>query len=256
MPDTLKLKNAAVYNTSVHKFMRGSITVNGGIITEISYEASESGEGIDLGGMYVLPGMVDIHTHGRAGCDFPKLSPEELDTVRRSYALAGTTTFMATIGSCPLEDAYGLISLLRSTPDKAGLACIGGMHFEGRYLSPKRKGAHHPSLLAPLDAEEIKAQLDYAHSEKEGEKPLVTHVTAAPELEGGREFIEAVISTGATFSVGHSDATYEEAMNAVNWGAVGFSHFFHCMSPIHHRETGCVGAGLLSDAYTELICDV
>jgi len=106
---TLKLTNALIYDTSAHEFRHGSLTVSDGIISEVNYGASENGTGTDLGGMRLVPGMVDIHTHGRSGYDMPYVNSDELDTVRASYAKAGTTTFMATIGSCPVDDTRRLI---------------------------------------------------------------------------------------------------------------------------------------------------
>jgi len=252
---TFKLTNALIYDTSAHEFRQGSLTVTDGVISEVNYGASENGTGIDLGGMRLVPGMVDIHTHGRSGYDMPYVNSDELDTVRASYAKAGTTTFMATIGSCPVDDTRRLIKTLRCAKPGKGLANVGGLHFEGRYINLNRKGAHHPSLIAPPDCDEIKELLALAHAKSDGETPLVTHVTAAPELEGGMEFLRTVIENGATFAIGHSDATYDEAIAAVNAGASSFSHLFNAMRPIHHRDMGTAGAGLLSDAYAELICD-
>ena len=112
-----------------------------------------------------------------------------------------------------------------------------------------------PKSKKVFDNKKVTDHHAITHAEADGETPLVTHVTAAPELEGGMDFLHTVIENGATFAIGHSDATYEEAIAAVNAGAVSFSHLFNAMRPIHHRDMGTAGAGLLSDAYAELICD-
>jgi len=129
------------------------------------------------------------------------------------------------------------------------MATIGGIHLEGRYLSLKRRGAHAEELLSPLDVKELEDFLNKM-------QPLPTHISAAVEQEGGEEFVRTAVALGATCGLAHSDATYDEAVKAVEWGVKSFTHTFNAMKPIHHREPGNITASLMTNsAYTEVICD-
>jgi N-acetylglucosamine-6-phosphate deacetylase len=239
------LKNINIYNTELKKFMHGEITVSDGIITNITADSEERS-----GDMYIIPGMVDIHTHGRAGFDFTHASSAEVERMCQSYASVGTTTVFATLATAPLNKYKEAIANIKTVAesDSINSAKIYGIHFEGRYLNPSRRGAHNENMLVPLVAEEIAELVDMA-------KPLKSRVTAAPELDGGEQFVKSATEHGAFVSIGHSDSTYDEAMRILEWGAVSFTHLFNAMKPIHHREPGTVGAALTSDAYVELICD-
>ncbi len=247
-------KGAMVYSCGSRCFVRADIHVEDGIITEISSAEwpREPGQvDIDCTGKYIIPGLVDIHSHGRGGYDFNAMhKDEEIETIRASYASVGTTTVMATLASATLDSLHESMELIGKHRDVTpGTATIAGTHLEGRYLSVKRRGAHAEALLAPLDADEL-ADLIGRMS------PLPVHVSAAVDLPGGEAFVKRATSLGATVGMVHSDATYAEAMEAVNWGISSFTHTFNAMRPIHHREPGNMVASLMCDsAYSELICD-
>ncbi len=204
-------------------------------------------EGIDCSGKYIIPGFVDVHTHGRTGYDFNYITPDALVKMRRSYAERGTTTIMATLASAPLKDLFVSIEILNNSEIEGGIATVEGVHFEGRYLNPACRGAHALELLAPLDADELTSLIDAVTLSR-------VHVSAALELASD-SFYSAAKKRGATLGMAHSDATYAEAMLAVEKGADSFTHTFNAMKKIHHREPGNISASLLSDAYTEIICD-
>lgn len=245
-------QNGLVYSTPHRSFVRADLLVENGTIVDKDYHASaaEDVQVIDCTGLYILPGLVDVHTHGRAGYDFNTADGAGCLAMRRSYALSGTTTVFATLASETPEHFHASFDAIRSNRTPLdGHAHIAGVHLEGRYLHPKRRGAHPERLLAPLDCEELREFLSEM-------QPSPMRVSAAVEMDGGAEFIKAALDAGAVVTLAHSNATYEEALSCVEMGVTGFTHTFNAMPPLHHREPGCIAASLLCDnAYSELICD-
>ncbi|MGM9625494.1 MAG: N-acetylglucosamine-6-phosphate deacetylase [Eubacteriales bacterium] len=239
------IKNARIYRTEQRDFITGSVVVEDGVIKAISGDAItgyENCEVVDAGGQYLVPGLVDAHTHGRIGYDFDSATAEQMKAMRDSYAADGTTTVFPTIASAPLGQ-------IETAIDNVKEAGFDGIHLEGRYLNEKRRGAHRADLLFPLDVSELNMLLDRM-------QPLNVHISCAAELEGGEAFVKTAIARGATVSLGHTDATYEQALDAMSWGVNAFTHTFNAMRPIHHREPGPVVTGLTTDgAYCEIIAD-
>jgi len=241
----------AVYDTASRQFVSADILTEDGIILDIS-EKSDSSDArvIDCTGQYILPGLVDVHTHGRAGYDFNSVDEDAVFRMRKSYAAAGTTTLMATLASDTPAGLEKSISVLNSQREVTpGTATLAGIHLEGRYLNPGKRGAHAEGLIAPLDAAELASFIRMM-------QPLPVHISAAVEMEGGEVFTAAAQAHGATVSLAHSNATYAQARRAVEMGVRSFTHTFNTMRPVHHREPGNAVAALLSDeAYAEFICD-
>ncbi len=241
---------ANVYNTDVRAFEKADILTDGSKIVYVGALTDRmcADEIVDCTGEYIIPGLVDVHTHGRGGFDFNKASAENVRYMRDSYAAVGTTSFMATLASAPLESLYDSVEAIGENYATApGTASVVGVHLEGRYLNSARRGAHAAELLATLDAAELGALLDAMH-------PMRAHVSAALELAED-DFYDAAKSRGATLGLAHSDATYSEAMEATKKGATSFTHTYNAMRPLHHREPGNIAAAMLSEAYSEIICD-
>lgn len=195
---------------------------------------------VDAAGKTVLPGLVDVHTHGRAGFDFSTASVDDMRLMKTDYARHGVTALFPTLASAtPAEWEQAIHAIEQCEFD--------GIHFEGRYLNPAKRGAHAPHLLAPLQATELESFLKQLH--------LPVHISAAFELDTDGSFAACALRYGATLGLAHTMATAEEARIAVARGVTSFTHLYNAMPPLHHRAGGCVSVALCGGNYGELIVD-
>ena len=256
---TLLLSDANIYRTASRSFSAGDILIENGRITGVSDGPSAwrtaADQIVDVDSRMIIPGLVDVHTHGRAGGDFSSASADKMAEMSESYLRSGVTTLLPTLASAPLDDLrtavdrINRVRALESDPANAGrLAHFAGTHLEGRYLNVAKRGAHAPELLFPLDADELSSILTAVDGAR--------HVSAALELDTDGCFLRKALSLGATVSIGHTAATYAQAMDAFAHGCTAATHLYNAMLPLHHREGGAVCAALLSpDVSCELICD-
>ncbi len=253
------IRNARLYRSATRTFSEGELLLRDGRIVAVSEGESLSVPGewtdctvFDAEGRTVVPGLVDVHTHGRAGGDFGSAEGEQLTRTLASYLSSGVTTVLPTLASAPLDELHGAIDRINAAAEAAesdpSLPYVAGIHLEGRYLNPAKRGAHAPGLLAPLDADELEALLSRIKGAR--------HLSAALELEGGDAFLDRALSLGATVGLGHSAADFATANHYIGRGVTAMTHLFNAMLPLHHRDGGAVAAGLLSPtAYCELIVD-
>ncbi len=227
--------NARIYRDRA--LYEGSLAIENGVIAE--YIPGE--EALDVGGDILIPGLIDIHTHGRSGYDFCDASEEEMLLMKAKYADKGVTTVIPTLASDTLEKMLEKIALMSAIGFPAA-------HIEGRYLNQAKKGAHASHLIAPLKSEEVELFAKAANG-------MHLHFSCAFELDADGKFLSAIKSHGYTASLAHTNATYDEAVDCISRGVSSFTHLFNAMPPIHHRAGGAVAAALTSDAYTEIICD-
>ena len=240
----LLIRGKQIYFTEERRFEAGWILVRDGRIAEVGKENSAAPacvQVLEAGDQYVAPGLVDVHTHGRIGYDFTGGSEEEMRQMRQSYAADGVTTLLPTLASAPLEQMLCAADRIRSVG-------FDGIHVEGRYLSEARRGAHKSELLAPPSVEELRLFMEHIG-------PMAAHFTLAPELPGGEAFVRAAAEAGATVALGHSDASYEEAVRSFSYGVTAVTHLFNALPPLHHRNPGPIGAALTEGVFVEIICD-
>ena len=241
-----------IFNSNSETFVQANILCEDGYIKDITRgSVPYDYEIISVEGKYVIPGLVDVHTHGIAGFDFNYASDKDIAEMCRAYAKAGTTSIMATLASASMSNIMTSIFAINQNRLRldGGYANILGIHMEGRYLNPDMKGAHNIQFLARPQAEELNM---LALSMM----PPPIHFSMAPELPGTLEFIEKAKELNATIGIAHTNATYEEAMFAVERGARSFTHTFNAMTKIHHRNPGAAVCALnCDDAYAEIICD-
>lgn len=201
----------------------------------------------DLGGGWLLPGFIDVQVNGGGGVLFNnEPSPEGIDAIGRAHRRFGTTGFLPTLVSDRLEVMQRAIAATRQAI-AAGVPGVLGVHLEGPYLAPARKGTHDAARFRVPDA----AELELATSLDNG----VTLVTLAPE-QVPVESIRAMVARGAIVCAGHSAASYEQARAGLEAGIRGFTHLYNAMSPLQGREPGMVGAALEDrDAFVGIIAD-
>ncbi len=250
-------KNGYIYtelNTGERSFVQGWLLTDGATVSAVDFgefdgDLGKIDEIVDLNGARLAPGLIDVHTHGRAGGDFNSADVSLLAKMSRSYLDSGVTSLMPTLASDTLDGLYRSVENIGAAKMQ-GAENFVGVHLEGRYLNKKRRGAHAESLLAPLDADEIEKLII------EMKKVGAAHVSAALELDESGEFTKTATQNGATLGLAHTDATFAEAKKAFENGAVSLTHTYNAMSPFHHRDGGAAGAGLLcEDVYCELIVD-
>ena len=246
------LKNGWCYDSDLSRFVKTDVLIlENGMIGEVSDHISEQGCTVrDCSGMYMIPGLIDVHTHGRNCVDFNRLTDDRCTRIRREYAKTGTTTIMATLASAlpdSLKESARIIN--KNRKPSGGTATIAGIHLEGRYIDPEKKGAHREDYLKKPDADELRELLNAF-----GKLPI--HISAAFDLDTDGTFLETALRYGATCALAHSSAGFERSEELVDKGVTAFTHTFNAMMPLHHRHPGNAAASLLSDnAYSEFICD-
>lgn len=204
----------------------------------------------DLDGSYVIPGLIDIHTHGNSGADFSDGDYDGLKRMSEFYANHGVTSFCPTSMTLPydvLSKAFETAERFTKDASVSG-ARIAGIHMEGPYFSEKKKGAQNADYLKLPDIEGFRKLYDSCGN-------LIKIVDVAPELEGAAEFTASACRL-CTVSVAHTDADYNQTKAVYRAGASHLTHLFNAMPGIHHRNPGVIGAAAEEpDVSAELICD-
>ena len=219
----------------------GVVVIEDGRIARVSAEAAPAGA-LAFPDATLIPGLIDLQINGGAGVDCLRAGAPAYGTLGRYLAATGVTAYLPTIVSAPLEE-------MRRAGEAAAIAMrrggpwpeILGVHFEGPYLNPLRRGAHRAQDLRTPDADEmveLVRRLDGA----------LRIVTLAPELEGAETLVRSLTAQGVLVSIGHTDAAFDDVQAAAKWGARMVTHLFNAMRGIHHREPGAAGGALVTPA--------
>ncbi|MEV0442516.1 N-acetylglucosamine-6-phosphate deacetylase [Streptomyces spectabilis] len=225
-------------------------TVSGGRVivdgTRIAGSAPADAETLDLTGHWLVPGFVDMHNHGGGGASFTNGTVEDILHGIHTHRLHGTTTLVASTVTGEMDALAQRAGLLSELAEQGEIA---GVHFEGPFISPCRKGAHSESLLRHPDPAEVRKLLDAARGQAK-------MVTLATELPGGIDSVRLLAEHGVIAAIGHTDATYEQTAAAVDAGATVATHLYNAMPGLGHRAPGPIAALLEDERVTvELIDD-
>ena len=225
-----------------------TVRVEAGRIVAVGVDAPRPGDRvIEADGLTLLPGFVDIHSHGRGGFDFCDATDEAFDAIGRGKLADGVTGFLATGLTLPEEALAEMCRCAERYKARGnGAACLG-VHLEGPFFNEAMAGAQNKAYLRKPDAALVK-RLDAVSP--------IRKVSLAPELEGAMECIRELASAGIVVSGGHSSADYDTFERARAAGMTHLTHFCNAMAPIHHLRPSMVTGGLLADdVFVEIITD-
>lgn len=254
------MKTFIINNLMVHSeketYKNGYIKVVDGKIAEVGpasqYKQDDDAKVITLSPDYqVIPGAIDIHIHGASNSDAMDATHDALSTMAKTLPKEGTTSFLATTMT---QSTQAIESALlnagkyieNQTQENAEIV---GIHLEGPFISPARKGAQPEDYIVDPDVTLFKRWQEMAENQ-------IKLVTLAPEQPNGLDLAAHLRGTGVVASIGHSDATYDQIDEAIQAGTTHVTHLYNGMRGLHHREPGVLGAAYLRDElYVELIAD-
>ncbi len=235
---SILIDNASIV-TPIEAFDRGAVVIEGGVIQAVGDISDKSLPQIRIDGINCLlvPGFIDLQLNGGFGHDFTA-DPTTIWSVAQRLPELGVTAFLPTIITSPLQTIEHAKSVLASGPSVKfkGTQPLG-LHLEGPFLNPTKKGAHNLEYLHLPNINAIRSWSLDKH---------IRLVTLAPELPNTSELVDQLVSGGVVVSVGHTNATYEEGLAAFDYGVRYGTHLFNAMSSIHHRRPG-ISAALLAD---------
>ena len=230
-------------------YEKSTLLIEGGKIGTITSGTIDEYRHIELTDSTIVPGLIDLHIHGREGCDVMDGKISSLKTISNSIAKYGVTGFLATTVTSSWAETLTAMDIIgQATKTRMPGAVVLGGYSEGLFFTNDHKGAHDEQFFLVLNVERVDALIDAAHG-------ALRVIALAPEVENAIDVIRHITGRGVKVMLGHTNATYSETVEAINAGASGGVHVFNGMRGIHHREPGCTGAVLLEDCKVEVIAD-
>lgn len=244
-PEKLILKNATVVTTD-GVIENGAVVVDSGLIVSVAERAPATQETVlDLSGLFLLPGFIDVHIHGAVGVDVMDATSAELSRVSEYLASQGVTGWVPTFVPAADENYASAVAAITGAAQSSAGARVLGVHYEGPFVNSAQCGALHTEYFrtysGPADIDDL---------------PLpdgVRMITLAPEIDGGVDLVRELNSRGWVISIGHTRASLEVLDHALEAGARHMTHFMNAMAPLHHRAPGPIAWGL---AHDDVTCDV
>jgi N-acetylglucosamine-6-phosphate deacetylase len=244
---TLLVQNGTLY-TPFEIIEDGAVFARNGLIEYAGPRSGaprESGETLDAGGRIICPGLIDLQVNGGRGALLTEdPTAETVDLMAQTYVRFGTTAIVPTVVTSSQEQMErGLVAVANAMRRTLDGARVLGSHLEGPFISSKRRGAHAERYLRQPDTSALQRLLGASEG-------TLRVITLAPELAGALDLIRAAREAGVVVSIGHSDATFEQAIAGIEAGATMATHLFNGMRPLGHRDPGVVGAVLTDDRVT------
>lgn len=242
------LKNGLVYLDRA--FQPATVCMEGGKLSVLSPQAAAAdGRQVDVTGLKIVPGFIDTHTHGAVGVDVNGATAEDLEKISVFMASHGTTAWQCSILTDTREQTQWCIGQFRrhEAMEQNGAELVG-IHLEGPFLAREYKGAMPEHLLKKNDIDLVRHYQELAGGK-------INYITISPELEGVQDMIPQLKEMGIVVGIGHSGATYDQAMRAIGLGATVGTHVGNAMRLFHQHEPAIFGAVMESDVYCETICD-
>ena len=241
--------NGKVYLDGV--FQEKTIGIESGYIhvLPLGQRPEDGAKVYDAAGKKVVPGFIDVHSHGAVGVDVNAATAEELEKIGHFMAIQGTTSWLCSVLTDTKEQTLWCIDEFKKHKEMEGNgANLLGIHLEGPFLAKEFKGAMPEHLLRDADVELLKEYQDAAEGN-------IRYLTVSPEIDGIVDAIPLIKELGIVVAIGHSGADYDTSMKAIENGAASCTHIFNAMKLLHQHFPAIMGAALESDIYCEAICD-
>lgn len=247
--ESLIIINGKILNGKT--FIEGDLEIENGIIKSIgTIENRENYKKvIDAKGNIIIPGLIDIHTHGGNGIDINHGDKEDIIKLSKFFASKGVTSFLPTVLTDTNEKLCELLGNIADAKDEEVQGAeILGIHMEGPFLCTQYKGAMPEHLIQDASIENVKAY-------EEASRNNIKYMTVSPENKGIKELISYLKSKNIVASFGHTGADYDDCIDCIKAGATSSTHVFNAMGTLHQHKPSAIGAALESDVYSEIISD-